>query len=205
MRKLPRADFANVAKATFLWWIYADDLFTSAIVLLEATEKAKAAYFGPMPKTSGVVKLSKRQQRASQRLRLPRVAHMLFGLAFEALLIGMVVAKRPELVEADKLSESLTGKHVLEDSFKTAAIALSSSERKLAQRLSRSIRWAGRYPVPKKRVHYQFERLPDGSHVLPGDTVPGDFEAIVALWNRVQNEIQNDPSMPKYRSIAPQN
>ncbi len=201
MKRQPSTDFLNVAKTPIFWWFRANNLFTSAIVLLEAIEKANAAYFGPMPKTSGIVKLSKHQQWAAQRLHLSSVAHMLFGLAFEVVLKGMIVAKRPEFVEADKLAENLTGKHVLVELFKTAGITLSRAEQRLVQRLSQSVLWAGRYPVPKKRAAYQYEALPDGSYVLAGDRVPGDIEAIMALWNRVHSIIQNDPSLPKYKAI----
>jgi len=203
MKKQPSINFHNVAKTPIFWWFRANNLFASAVVLIEATEKAKAAYFGPMPKMSGIVKLSKRQQRAAQRMQLSAVAHMLFGLAFEVALKGMLVAKRPEFVGADKLSESFTGKHVLLELFKTAEITLSRVEQRLVQRLSQSILWAGRYPVPKKCTAYQYEELPDGSYVLPGNGVPGDIEAIVALWNRVDSIIQNDPSLPKYNAIRP--
>ncbi|MEN6488199.1 MAG: hypothetical protein ABFD66_04840 [Smithella sp.] len=203
MKKQPSIDFLNVAKTPIFWWFRANNLFTSAVVLLESNEKANAAYFGPMPKTSGIVKLSKRQQRAAQRLHLSAVAHMLFGLAFEVALKGMLVAKRPEFVGADKLSESLTGKHELVELFKTAEIPLSHAEQRLVRRLSQSILWAGRYPVPKKCAAYQYEELPDGSCVLPGDKVPGDIEAIMILWNRVHSIIQNDPSLPKYKSVQP--
>lgn len=203
MKKQLSPNFLNVAKTPLFWWFRANNLFTSAVVLLEATQKANAAYFGPIPKTSGIVKLSKHQQRAEQRRHLSSVAHMLFGLAFEVALKGMVVVKHPEFVEAGKLAESLTGKHMLLELFKTTGIKLSSAEQWLVQRLSQSVLWAGRYPVPKKSAAYQYEGLPDGSYVLPGDRVPGDIEAIMALWNRVHGIVQNDPSLPKYETILP--
>lgn len=198
---MPQPDFhrfADVAATPFFWFVQAMDLLSSAHALLEQHEAAKERYFGPI-KGSGRIELTPEQQEASRFLRLPQVAQMLFGLAVEVLLKGILISRNPELVQGDKLDPQLTGNHSLERLFELAAIDLSASEKELVDRLSESIRWAGRYPVPKREAQHQFRQMPNGAFMFPGTMLPEDPEAILALWNRVHEIMRDDPAVPKYK------
>jgi hypothetical protein len=193
--------FADVASTPFFWFVQARDLLSAAHVLLEQHEVAKERYWGPMPGKSGRVKLTPDQQEASRFLGLPQIAQMLFGLALEVLLKGLLIARKPELVQGDQLTPALTGNHSLGALLDLAAITLTGEERELADRLSESIRWAGRYPVPKKEAQRQFIQRPNGAFMFPGTMLPDDPAAILALWNRICEMMSNDPAVPKYRQV----
>lgn len=191
--------FQDVAKDPFFWFIQADDLYSAGLALLESAKEANDIYVRDLPKESGRVKLSQEQQQASRRLRLPMVSLMLFGMAFETALKGIIIARRPDLVTEKMIAQELTrGDHSLTVLFEKATIPVSESEKYLLDHLSESIRWAGRYPVPKKESLHRFKKLPIGGIIFPGTPLPKDKEEVSQLWCRIVEVIQNDPAIPKY-------
>lgn len=192
--------FADVGRASFPWFIQSFDLMNAGRALVESAAAARNAYSAPMPETTGRVQLTADQQRATSRLRFPQVAFMLFGLAFEVFLKGLLVTRTPSLVEDTKLSKKLTT-HDLGTLLGEAGIDLLPGQGDLVDRLSESVVWAGRYPIAKTAQLFQLRRLENGALFLPGTLLPSDLEAIEELWKQLVLVATNDPKIPKYRPL----
>jgi len=172
------------------------------MALNESTKAAQEIYFKNMQNKSGSIKLSPEQQEASTRLGLPRIALMLFGMAFESLLKGILISRRPELVSEKGVDEQISrGDHSLVEYFQAADISFTQSEKFLLERLSDSVRWAGRYPIPKKETLHRFKKHPDKGIIFPGTPLLEDEVQINQLWVKVSEIVRTDPAMPKYERI----
>ncbi|MBU0568403.1 hypothetical protein KJ693_06855 [bacterium] len=199
----PFNSFSDTASMPFFWWVKADDLFSAATAIMESWTAAKAAHFDPLPKESGWVKLTPRQQEASHRLRFPQVYLFIVGLAFENLIKGLLIARDPGLVKDGKLSADISTGHGLSHLFVKADIPLSEQENNFIDRLSDSVLWAGRYPIPKTENKWGIRLLPDGNGFLPGTFFENDVANAKKLWRRVLKIVAIDPAAPKYSAVDP--
>lgn len=83
-------------------------------------------------------------------LELLTTASLLYGLALENMIKGIIVQQRaPSASEVFALFGKSSG-HNLGDLAEKASFVLSKDERDLLNRLSAYVEWAGRYPVAKK-------------------------------------------------------
>jgi len=74
---------------------------------------------------------------------------MLYGLAFENLLKGLLVFKNPEKYKDNIKWENMKGGHDLIKLFNNIDFKLSDEEIHIMKSLTDAVMWAGRYPVPK--------------------------------------------------------
>ncbi len=81
-----------------------------------------------------------------------QIYNLLLGYSFENLLKGIVVAHRGSAGSGDKMDKDLTTHNMgkLLDLIGHTNIQFSDDENKLLLDLERYVRWAGRYPLPKK-------------------------------------------------------
>jgi hypothetical protein len=117
---------------------------------------------------------------------------MLWGMALEALLKAVVIEKSKEIQFTHNLIELSVD----------AGIEFSDDQKKLLKVLSEAIIWHGRYPVPKKEVHWDnyielsrdvlFDKVP----FSPGSSLkvytPNDclsWESVDELWNPILLEL----------------
>lgn len=119
----PFNNFSDITSTPFFWWIKANDLFSAATAIMESWTAAKAAYFDPLPKESGRVRLTPRQREAWPRLRFPQVYLFIVGLAFENLIKGLLIARDPGLVKDGKLSADISTGHGLSHLFDKANLS----------------------------------------------------------------------------------
>jgi len=73
------------------------------------------------------------------------IYRMLIGFSLENLLKGIFIAENPEGIEVSKLNHGL--KQYAE---KIKGVHISSDEKALLAQLEPYVKWAGRYPMPKK-------------------------------------------------------
>jgi hypothetical protein len=187
--------FQDVAPDPTMWWIMAQDLFHAAEALLDAWRAAKPDYSGGLPGVNGWDELPPEQQQAALRIRFPMVFLFLVGLALENLLKGLLLARDPGLAAGGRLAREIGDSHRLSTLFQRASIPLSTEQVKLVDRLSESILWAGRYPVPKTEDKFQLPRLPSGAYYLPGTFFDDDEVRAHEIWDLVATVIDTDPTI----------
>lgn len=196
--------FDQVAGDPFFWWKMGDDLMVAASVLLEVQAESSAAYFGSLPAEGGWIRLTDEQQHLCSRLGIGRVFYFLAGLAFENRIKGILVARNRDLAAGGRLSKYLTGRHNLQELFQQMNFTLSADEKNLVERLSETVVWAGRYPVPKRESDRAPRLIPGKGQTYPGTFSSEEDELIFDLWGRLREVIMNDPMCPKYKSIGPE-
>ena len=96
-------------------------------------------------------------------------ATLLYGLALENLLKAILVHNDPSRTSNGRLAEWPGGGHDLSVLAREAEVALDSVETDLLKRLSQFIKWAGRYPIPKKAIEMRLVQraAPEGFLPLP--------------------------------------
>jgi hypothetical protein len=201
MSKTLLGSFKTRAGEPFFWFVHANQLLTSAVTLVEEAEAASARYFAEMPAESGRHQLTPQQQEAWPKLGMRNVALLLFGLALEVLLKGFLVARDPSLVQQQRIAAEISSGHDLKKLFAGAGIGVSVVEAGILDRLSESITWASKYPVPISQEKFKPVALPTGGYTFPGAFSDQDIEVFTSLWNRVQSEIENDPTVPAYTAV----
>jgi hypothetical protein len=111
---------------------------------------------------------------------------LLLGLAFENLIKGVYVARKPTLVDRTKLDRSLwqsDGGHGISE-FAETLIRLEPDEEELLDRLQEYIVWAGRFPIPTKSGRYHQNLSPLNKHhfsIADFDTADRLFEKLKEL------------------------
>jgi hypothetical protein len=103
---------------------------------------------------------------------------LLSGLALENLAKGIIVGRNPGVVTPDTFN--LKGHNLLQLSHQ-AALPLSDNERKLLDRLTDFIEWAGRYPIHLKAAKN-----------IPQSFGPTDFEPIDHLFAQFVAILEQD-------------
>ena len=83
-------------------------------------------------------------------LEIGGVVSMLLGMALENLLKAIIISKCPIIEHGNKLRNWPKDGHDLISLAEKAGIPLDHQYDQILQRLTTYIRWAGRYPVPKK-------------------------------------------------------
>ena len=88
---------------------------------------------------------------------------LLFGLALENLLKGIIVTKNPaSFSQKIRWSGKLKGGHNIVGLCEEAGISISDEEKRLLEELTESIIWRGRYPVPKNHKNTKDYVVPVG-------------------------------------------
>ena len=77
-------------------------------------------------------------------------AQLLYAYAIENVLKGLIVFKRPELIQEHKLDDELKN-HDLNELAENAEVTVEHEERPILEALSQLSIWAGRYPVALNR------------------------------------------------------
>jgi hypothetical protein len=116
-------------------------------------------------------------------LRLRGPFFLLAGLAVEnflkAIIVKRLLAGGKPVTEADVLV-IFRGKHDLTVLSQRADVKLTPAERELLERLSTFVNWAGRYPVPIKKVNAQKSRV----------TRSDDFGRVSLFMGRLESEFK---------------
>lgn len=117
-------------------------------------------------------------------------ALLLMGLSLEALLKGLIISRRPDLIAYGKVSKRLS-KHDLCALFEMASIPIhEESNGKFLAKLTQYIVWRSKYPVPVTSNY--------GKHGLPAQR-DDDFDTFKVLYK----EIAAHFDIEEMRSIMP--
>ena len=136
--------------------------------------------------------------QTTRHLQLFHTYLMLSGFALENLLKGILVAREPTLT--DKIVSKKIKHHKLEDLFKLVGIEIDETESVMVERLTESIIWAGRYPIPllkddmvlrKRTLGYTDQ----GGYWEKAQDWPGDNELIEQLWSRLLSVVEKEPNI----------
>jgi hypothetical protein len=92
------------------------------------------------------------QEGRDLMLLLPSVL-LLYGLALENAVKGLLIAKDTSIVESRIKWKMKAGAHDLRELFKKADLLITSEEEDLLDALSDAVLWGGRYPVPKNHAN----------------------------------------------------
>jgi hypothetical protein len=112
-------------------------------------------------------------------------AQLLYAFAIENVLKGLVVAKRPALIQEQELSGELAT-HDLVKLANKASFTVHVQERPVLEALSRLSVWAGRYPVARKRDG--FDGSPNADDLLDyGSAHP----VMRMFFDRARNELES--------------
>lgn len=109
---------------------------------------------------------------------------LLLGLAFENLIKGVYVARKPALVDRIRLDRSLwqtDGGHGIRD-FAKSLMRLEPDEEELLDRLQEYVVWAGRFPVPTKAGRYHQNLSPVNKHQFS----TADFDTADRLFGKLK-------------------
>lgn len=196
--------FDQVATSPFFWWMQARNLLLAAYAVLDAHKESFEAYWGSVPKESGLVRLSEEQAFHFARIGIGPVFPFLMGLAFENKAKGILVARDSSLVSGGKISRDLAGSHNLLALFDKVGLDLSTEDRDLLCRLGECVLWAGRYPVPKSEDGQLPRMLPGKGLVKPGTVLLDEEDRMAELWRKLDEVIESDPRCPKYRAWSPE-
>lgn len=130
------------------------------------------------------------------------VRAMLMGYAIECALKGLWVKKGNKIVDEEKGKYVGVGKsqdHELVQLSRAVGFSLTKTETDVLQRLSKFVRFAGRYPVAKKADEMQPYELPVIGKVDVGFFSKRDFRTVQSILNKVISQI----SGKKRRTIPP--
>jgi len=86
--------------------------------------------------------------QGDSRACLVSPVNMLFGMAIETLLKGLVVHRKGKIVCKGKLPHSFTH-HNIERLLREAEVQLKENDLLLLRKLEVYVKWLGKYPVPK--------------------------------------------------------
>lgn len=78
---------------------------------------------------------------------------LLYGLALENALKGLIIAQDPSIMESKVKWKIKGGGHDLRELYKESGLSITNDEKELLDDLTQAILWAGRYPVPKKHAN----------------------------------------------------
>lgn len=123
---------------------------------------------------------------ALSHLELAGPATLLFGLALENILKGIIIQRDPQPVVGGKLRQWPTNGHDLLRLAAAAAVALDQQESDLLRRAGAFVEWAGRYPIPKRMT--DLASSPSGSGYFAGFPVPltmAERSGFDRLFNRL--------------------
>lgn len=80
------------------------------------------------------------------------IYRMLIAFSVENLLKGIQIIEGNEALEESELSKQLSSHGLRWYADKVSGIEITEDEKKILDELEQYIRWAGRYPIPKKAV-----------------------------------------------------
>ncbi len=107
-----------------------------------------------------------------ENLEISGCGTLLYGLAVENILKGILLSTSQDAIDHGKLRKWPGGGHDLVLLAAEAKITLSVTEEDILKRLSACVRWAGRYPIPKKS-----EKMGLSQCAYPsGDSLPMPLE-----------------------------
>jgi hypothetical protein len=78
------------------------------------------------------------------------IYRMLMAFSIENLLKGILIVEGHEAIEGDKLSNRLGNHSLRQYADDVSGVTITKSEKRLLDELEHYLRWAGRYPMPKK-------------------------------------------------------
>lgn len=126
-------------------WFYIGQLLKhSADVIFGEFEKGWQAFLA-----------AKNEPQTFEQLKQWRVYMFLSGLALENILKGICVARDKKIIQDGKFKKGVhllnnLVNHINDLSLPSDQISLTQEEGLLLEELTRVIRWAGRYPIPKQ-------------------------------------------------------
>lgn len=109
-----------------------------------------------------------------------QAAMLLSGLTIEVLVKALLIRRNGPHVEAGVLKpwgKQPKHDHDIVKLFELAGERLTAEERDFAEHLTKFIRWAGRYPLPKNVEEMRPKRITTGPHrgAFDGSTMPGIY------------------------------
>jgi hypothetical protein len=131
-----------------------------------------------------------------------QAAMLLSGLTIEVLIKALLVRRDGPRVQAGVLKpwgKKPKHDHDIVKLFGLAGEHLTAEERTFAERLTKFIRWAGRYPLPKNVEEMRPKRITTGPHrgafdgaTLPGAYSPADRLRFRRLFGRLEKTLADE-------------
>jgi hypothetical protein len=150
MRYVVTADAKEIAKQTFkagqqpaAWLRSAGRLRDAAEVILKQELPAEVSY-------SQALEIADEEAVADIKAIAPNYppAQLLYAYAIENVLKGLMVFKRPDLIQEHELHGELKT-HDLNELAKKAKVTVEQRERPVLKALTNLSTWAGRYPIAR--------------------------------------------------------
>lgn len=159
--------FEGRGKFISLWKIRSDELYQSASLVWDGGTKSIGIHNGQEHKL----------------VELYRPACLLMGMCLEALLKGLIIQRRGFETTNGKLPDDLKT-HSIERLCELASITLMDNEEELnfVRKLSESVEWISKYPVPTKAGHLKTPKHKAKSDLIRNDR---DFERFELLRSRI--------------------
>ena len=165
-----RSLFRYLGKNPGAWWL-------SSLRLREAADTLRNTCWPKEPRHKDL-------ETARADFRVGPVYMLLMGMAMEAALKAILVARKPDLVDARRISKSLTN-HRLADLWNRAGLGRVRSRQRncLLDRLENCLVIFGRYPV--SRTADDMERIMNSS--FQGQL---HFDQVAGLWACIERYVR---------------
>ena len=122
------------------WYSYAHELADTADGIYKKSKGEWIAYFHNFADGS---------TDTYSRPLISRPVMLMYGLAFENIIKGLLISEEPTLLQGGKLSKHLLGHNLIKLAGGLQSIQLDDKERELLALLSDVVPYHGRYPVPR--------------------------------------------------------
>jgi hypothetical protein len=144
----------KAAQRPALWLHSAERLRDAAEAILKHELPAEGPYFQAL-KIAGEEAAGNDAGVADIKAVQPNYppAQLMYAYAIENVLKGLIVSKRPDLIQEDKLDQGLETHNLITLANK-AEFAVHVRERRVLEALSQLSIWAGRYPVALTRAEF---------------------------------------------------
>jgi hypothetical protein len=131
--------------------------------------------------------------RKALRPSLHQPCLMLAGLMLEVLMKAVALTRTPSANPID-----LSKNHDLVELADKIGLTLSAEDRYFLARMSEFVRWAGKYPSPKKPSAMTVRNLRGNPELVGGSSIGNDIQAARLMANRL--EAQLDPKRIRLRT-----
>lgn len=167
--------FREAGQSVGFWQLRAVTLRYAAEVVLAQTLADVRSRFGL------------RQRRKAARPLLHAPAMMLAGMWIECLAKAVIVSKSRPLNHRDLQH------HDLQRIVRFAGYRGTPEEADLLNHLSAFVRWAGRYPVPRKVSDMVFKTSVGGNQMVGGSYLDADFRIVRRVADRLEAMLPTAP------------
>jgi len=165
----------------------------TAIGLKRSAEIIWEHWFGIFKRLEGGQVVKTTYQEAGDIYLLIPTFLLLYGLALENALKGLLVANDPTIVVSPVKWKIKGGGHDLCQLYKKVGFLATADEQELLDALTQAVLWAGRYPVPKNHADKTDFPIPVGPYFqgMNVNSVVSRFSDLKASYDTLYLRILN--------------